>query len=303
MRWVRRLADDLPRLEQNYFRQVAYWLDDVPEVRRKPMLEQCRDHLLDRPAAEEPADLTWTLGEPREYARAIRTDAGLGPERRDFWARWIALPAARRIRRVALVVVTLATVGTGIGIWSWWVDWQAQIVLPGFRPSFRPALPAGPPVSLETSDFPRARFVAQYDASRALYLEYQFLPDRPIRVDAISLPDSQLALGPVEVTRIDWRPSGAYVGRPGRPPPPIPTYRAWPPGVVEPKLDGVWVRLRLRFRNCGYWPSPSSFTFNQLRVRYHALDRERTAMLDLPTPVAIVGALPTDCARWASEGR
>ena len=52
----------------------------------------------------------------------------------------------------------------------------------------------------------------------------------------------------------------------------------------------IWVRLHLRFQNCGRTESPSSITHNQLEVQYHLLGRERTAMIE-------------DCARWAAEGR
>ena len=108
---------------------------------------------------------------------------------------------------------------------------------------------------------------------------------------------------PIRVVKSDWRPTGVYINRPGRALPPTPTYRAWPPSPVEPRLAGIWVRLHLRFQNCQRTEAPSSITYNQLRVSYHALGRERTVMIDLYRPLAITGAAPEDCARWAAEGR
>ena len=150
--------------------------------------------------------------------------------------------------------------------------------------------------------FPPDREIFQYDGSHQLLLEYQLVTDRPIRVDEIRLPGAG-RYAPVRVIEVDWRPSGTYIDRPGRGPPPRPKYRAWQPSVVEPRFDGIWVRLRLRFHNCEHLQSPGSISYNQLRVRYHALGRERTAMINLYRPLAITGAAPDDCARWAAGGR
>ena len=305
MKWVRRLGAELPVLERRYFRQVAWWLSDVPETARQSILEQVRDHLLDRPAASEPSDLTWKLGEPREYAQSIRADAGLGAERRDFWARWIALPPARRFRRVGASIVLVGAVVGGAATWAWWTGWQAKVWVTAASYQFEPPLAskvAVPPAIDPKNPFPPDREIFQYDGSHQLLLEYQLVTDRPIRVDEIRLPGAG-RYAPVRVIEVDWRPSGTYIDRPVRAPPPRPKYRAWQPSVVEPRFDGIWVRLRLRFHNCEHLQSPGSISYNQLRVRYHALGRERTAMINLYRPLAITGAAPEDCARWAAGGR
>ena len=248
MKWVRRLGAELPVLERRYFRQVAWWLSDVPETARQSMLEQVRDHVLDRPTASEPSDLTWKLGQPREYAQSIRADA----------------------------------------------SYQ-------FEPPLA-SIAAAPTAIDPKNPFPPDREIFQYDGSHQLLLEYQLVTDRPIRVDEIRPPGAG-RYAPVRVIEVDWRPSGTYIDRPGRGPPPRPKYRAWQPSVVEPRFDGIWVRLRLRFHNCEHLQSPGSISYNQLRVRYHALGRERTAMINLYRPLAITGAAPEDCARWAAGGR
>ena len=225
MKWVRRLAAELPVLERRYFREVAGWLTDVPEGARQPMLELCRDHLLDRPAASEPSDLPWKLGQPREYARSIRTDAGLGPERRDLWARWIALPAARRFRRIAASVLLVVIVVGGAATWTWWTGWQAKIWITGSSAALVPApvaLPAPVP-SKAMSLFPPDRDVFVYDGSRTLRLDLLVIADRQLRIDGIDLEGSHLRNGPLRVERVRWRPQGHsrripryHIGRPQR---------------------------------------------------------------------------------------
>ena len=296
MKWVRRLAGELPVLERRYFRAVAGWLSDVPETLRRPMLEQVRDHFLDRPAALEPSDLTWKLGEPREYARAIRTDAGLGPERRDFWARWIALAPRRRLRRVAASTVLVAVAVGGAATWTWWTGWQAKIWVTGSSAALVPAPVAFPaPVpSQAMSPFPPDRDVFEYDGSRTLRLDLLVIADRQVRIDGIDLEGSHLRNGPLRVERVRWRLQG-HSRR-------VPRYHLWPTAAVDIRA-GVWVRMKLGFHGCQHWEPGGGIELTKVRVSYHALGRQRTIRTDLLRPLAITGAAPDDCARWAAEGR
>src|SRR5262245_26244499 len=92
---------------EDYVRQVDGALRDLPWSQRRDLVADLRNHLAELPPE---TDLVARLGTPVRYASDLRAAEGL--ERRHGP---VAYLRARRPRNVALVAITLTTIGLAIG--------------------------------------------------------------------------------------------------------------------------------------------------------------------------------------------
>lgn len=100
----------------DYVRQVAYGLRDLPWRQRRDLVSELKEHLAELPGD---ANLVERLGRPVQYAADLRAAAGL--ERRRGV---IALLRARRPRNLILTVIALTAIGLAIGAVVWIASYQ-----------------------------------------------------------------------------------------------------------------------------------------------------------------------------------
>jgi hypothetical protein len=100
----------------DYARQVAFALRDLPRRQRRELIAELRAHLAELPPGTY---LVGRLGQPERYAAELREAAGLEVRRG-----LAALVHSSRVRKLALWVAALSVVALGIGTLVWLTSYQ-----------------------------------------------------------------------------------------------------------------------------------------------------------------------------------
>jgi hypothetical protein len=102
-----------------YLREVAYALRDLPWGQRRDLVRELREHLAELPPG---ADLSERLGSPERYAADMRAAAGLEHRRGP-----ISYLRARRPRNLVLTALAFTVIGLAIGTLAWVHSYQPLI--------------------------------------------------------------------------------------------------------------------------------------------------------------------------------
>lgn len=122
-------ARTLDARERRFVQLVGSHLRDVPNRRRKELLAIVEANLADRPPSPDETSLWLSVGTPTDYARELRKEHDLGPERTDRYARWLAIDRRRRYLGTALAITLVtALVAAGLTL-RWWLTWEAGLGL------------------------------------------------------------------------------------------------------------------------------------------------------------------------------
>jgi hypothetical protein len=268
----------LERHEHQYLALVAQHLRDVDRSTRAVVLGVASDHLTDRPATRDEQELHDALGSPSEYATELRTAHALGPERNDWWARWIAISMARRCIGVLSALLLVTTTIAGVATYRWWVNWEAGVYSSSFGVRYATGDPFAGITRVETFD--SRQTTVPFDATRQLDLEVLLLTDRDVRIEHIGFPD-EFSTTPIRLVDVDVSPA---VG-----------VRDWQPfAPFSLGREGAFIRLRFTFENCEAWQPATAVIYGHVEIDYDALGRNRHAAVSLISLLAIeMTACPT----------
>jgi hypothetical protein len=274
---------EAPRLlegvEDEFVARVATHLRDLTPSLRRELVEEVRAHLRDRPPCCD-EDALWTqLGTPTDYSVALREVHGLIRERVDWWARWLAVPRARR--GVLLIVSALTIVmllGGGLTL-RWWLIWHADVQQVSASVTWAASngvgdLSTADGITWQDSAHPSVRI--DFSKHRDVVLEVVVLADRP--PERVTLPF------------LEWLPGSSWSSLATVVSATIDPRRTDQGAVADrPVGDSYVLRIHLRGVCRSTKPNATSHGLGAVRLHYRALGRARYTDLDLDASVELSG--------------
>ncbi len=242
--------------QDEYLRQVAAELRDLPWKQRRDLVAELRAHLAELPPGET------DLEAPAVYAQNLREAAGLERRRGP-----IAFLRARRPRNVALVAVVLTLAGLAIGSLAWIYSyqpivyghqtqlppgWKSSVGQPGVTVVFRKGQPFLYGITIRNDRRFAVRILGVApDTNRAFYFKAHLFASKP------AVNDPELPLVPFH------------------------------PFELEPGQER-WLVFKGVFSCTGGHVAPGEAnTWTEIGVRYGFLWRTATAEIPLDTPLEI----------------
>jgi hypothetical protein len=263
--FVGRLLADHERV---WLREVEAHLRDLPPAVRDSAVRTAEEHVGDRPASADRAELEAALGAPGIYAAALRAElapvsAADAPVRRPRL--WVG----------AVVVLTIAVLVGGLLALRWWRGWQASVVAPGLGVSYADGHPQEG--ITRTSTAVSSQVDVAWDADRALRLDVSLAANEHIRVTAVELRQPYAALLAVH----------------GQEAAPASTLAFLPFHPFELARGQEWrVRTTFGFVGCRAYGAGSGLIFDHLELTYEA--KGRTRHLDVPLAALVSVTVPAD---------
>ncbi len=267
--------------ERRYLAMVDAHLRDVRRANRDDLLREVYRHLSDRRPTASEAALWSEIGAPDSYAHELRVEHGLGPERRDWWARWTAVSRAKRAAIVVVLVLALAVPITAVRLDQWWLNWHANIEDNGFGLTYSGADPVAGIVETETIS--SSQRTAPYRANRRLQLGLLLSADHSLRITKIEFPTSPVSM--LGLDRVEIAPAAGSSGL---------QYRPFS-GLALPDGPGHWIRLTFHFRDCEFFGAGDYQWWDHIAVTYEALGRTRHADVALGSVVAVTAPPDSQC--------
>jgi hypothetical protein len=256
--------------ERQYLALVGRHLRDVDRATRADVLRAANDHLTDRPRTPDEDALRRELGSPREYAVSLRAAHGLGPERTDWWARWIAISRARRWAGVLVVLLLVVGTITGVATYRSWSDWKAGIHNNGFGATW---VDESDPLDgiTDVRTMRDIEVTVPFRAGEVVQVAALLSSERAVTVDEIVI-DTAPTLN-FEFVGVETRPMNGTIWEPFTP------FRLDRDG--DPGAAARWVRVLLRFTDCAGFAGGGGPVLDRLEVRYHARGRDRAEVVPL----------------------
>ena len=276
----------LARHEEQFTLHVARHLRDVPRALRRELVGDVCQHLAERPPTATGAQLWSQVGSPGAYARELRTEHGLGPERRNPWARWIVVPRWKRVSTVTAVVTLVALIVAAVQLDHRSVAPPVHIDNLGAGATFVGSRPFEG-ISM-SSALDQHEYHVTYEAGRELQLLLNLSPDRPMRLESVRFgtpPDSLIVLDGIAMPRFDSLD--------------MPFQRLHPVAVGP---AGIWIRLRFHFADCERFSAYASLTWDSVSVTYSADGRTRHEGVELGAALTVTSPPDSACPARGQKG-
>jgi hypothetical protein len=270
---------DLTNAEAQYASEVRWAIRGLPSSIRTPMLQTLRQNLFERPPCDSRPQLERELGTPAAYAAELQHEA-------DHAVRGGVAGARRRqrIHRILTAAAVVAVAAAVVLVGRWWLTWD-----PGLR------APLGGVCA--TTDGPGCGQEGFVDVALADALEVPCKPggdlfltaglaaDTAVTVTGASIPGVPSADDPMMSDQFVWLEGVQVWKRPDQAQAATPS--TWPVTVGP---DGMLPELHFHLVLCrsGQHLPGAGQTIEQIEVRYHALGRDRTAVIPLPRKLAVM---------------
>jgi hypothetical protein len=284
------LTRPLDQHERLFLNAVRDHLRDLPKADRAELLAAAKANLADRPPTSDRWQL-WAQLDPREYAADLRAEHGLGPERTDWYARWIARSRKGRYLGCLVVVVVLTAATIGVVEYRRWVDWQAPITLNGY--SDLHVLGSPPlPMTETTAGGISQQTVTALPGRRG---QFALILDPPPGVRITQMSFGLLPSSLADEVQVDTATVPTYISRPGVPDPPFEPlrYRSFRPFAATAGV--TYVRFRFGFGHCAGWTAGSTEQWDSVTVHYRARGRDRVETVKLLKVLALAAPADKDC--------
>jgi hypothetical protein len=267
----------LERHERQFLALVDRHLRDVPRPARTDAMRAATDHLMDRPPTATEGELWNAVGTPTDYATALRVSHDLGPERTDWWARWIAIPKLRRWIGAIVVLLVVATTIVGSEAYRSWAGWEATIHNNMFSATW---LDESDPVAGMTRAEARGEIevTVPFRTGEVVQIGAMLNTEDEITVSEITLPLAPASN--VELLGIETRDPRTMIWEPFAP---------FTLGGDDPTQNvGRVIRFLVRFTDCVGVGPQSGPILDRFEVRYHGKGRDRTQVIPLRGAVALL---------------